>query len=227
MHVSATEEGIDSQMSLLYYARIRCAQNLIPLLTASPRKAHVISVFAGSVEDKVKPDQLPIGIPDPASYGVTAVRTHTCFMKTFLFESLAEQHAGKISFIHMYPGLVDGPTFYIQENPLWFRILWTLMKPLASLVMTSPEDCGRLMVFLSTPRYPAKGTLKPEDGHDSNVARSSQNEIGGGAYAQDQKGDERSEVSWARVRRQDTATKVWEHTMGVLQAAEQKKAAGW
>ncbi|EUC37257.1 hypothetical protein COCCADRAFT_1841 [Bipolaris zeicola 26-R-13] len=207
-----TEEGIDSQMSLLYYSRIRFIQNLSGLLRASPTTAHVISIFAGSVEDQIKAGEVPIGAPEAAIYSVTEVRKRTCFMKTFIFELLAEQHEGKISFVHIYPGLVDGPTFLSEENPLWFRILWRVLKPLASWYMTSPEVCGQVMVSLSTGRYPAKGTLAGDK-----VAFSSQREMGGGAYAVGQRGDERKEVSWAKARRDDTAKKVWEHTMGVLQ----------
>ncbi|EAT81641.2 hypothetical protein SNOG_11142 [Parastagonospora nodorum SN15] len=89
--------------------------------------------------DAVKPDEIPIGIPSKKDYGVSSVRKHVAFMKTFAFEHLAEQHAGKISFIHIYPGLVDGPVFYSDVNPTWFKILWRLLKPLASFYMTSPE----------------------------------------------------------------------------------------
>ncbi|KAH7079496.1 hypothetical protein FB567DRAFT_450042 [Paraphoma chrysanthemicola] len=85
---------------------------------------------------------LPIGTPSPQVYGPTSVRTHVAFMKTFLFESLADKYAGKISFVHIYPGLVDGPTFYSDVNPLWFRMLWRVMKPLMGWYMNSPEDCG-------------------------------------------------------------------------------------
>ncbi|KAH7558749.1 hypothetical protein BM1_04886 [Bipolaris maydis] len=216
-----TEEGLDSQMSLLYYSRIRFIQNLSGLLSASPTTAHVISIFAGSVEDQIKTGEVPIGAPEAASYSVTEVRKRTCFMKTFIFESLAEQHEGKISFVHIYPGLVDGPTFLSEENPLWFRMLWRVLKPLASWFMTSAEVCGQVMVSLCTERYPAKGTLTGDK-----VALSSQKEMGGGAYAVGQRGDERKQVSWAKARRDDSAKKVWEHTMGVLQGAREDNAGG-
>jgi len=213
-------------MSLMYYSRIRFIQKLTPLLRASPRTASVISIFAGGIEEKNEPGTLPIGTPDAASYGVTQVRNHTCFMKTFLFEALAEQHAGKISFIHIYPGLVDGPTFYSDVNPLWFRILWRLLKPLASWYMTSPEVCGQVMVFLATQRYPAKKALvAQEDNAADDVAFSSQRERGGGAYAVGQRGDEKKQVSYAKVRRHDTGKIVWEHTMGILEGVEKKNAA--
>jgi hypothetical protein len=191
---------------------MRFIQNLTPLLLASPGTAHVISIFAGNAEDSIALNETPIGTPPPGSYGITSVRRNTTFMKTFFFEELAEKHAGKISFVHIYPGLVDGPVFYSDVNPLWFRIAWRIFKPLVSWYMTSPEVCGQVMVSLATKRYPAKGAVKEGDA----VAHSSQQEVGGGAYAVGQRGDESKTVSWARARKEDTGKRVWEHTMEIL-----------
>jgi hypothetical protein len=201
---------------------MRFIQNLTPLLTAAPNPAHVISIFAGSVEGSHSPDALPIGVPPPASYGVTAVRNHVVFMKTFFFEELAEKHAGQISFIHIYPGLVDGPGFYTNANPLWFRIAWRLMKPLFSWYMTSPDVCGDVMVFLATKRYAAKGV---ESGAVvGGLARSSQGEVGGGTYAVGQRGDENKGVSYEKVRKGDTGKRVWEHTIETIDEGLKKGA---
>jgi hypothetical protein len=209
-------------MSLLYYSRMRFIQSLTPLLTASPDTAHVISIFAGNMEDRIPAGTQPIGTPRPEIYGITPVRIHATFMKTFFFEELAEKHAGKISFVHVYPGLVDGPTFYTDVNPLWFRILWRVVKPLMSWYMTSPEVCGQIMLFLATERYTAKGTVKPgdEDKAIGGVAFSTQRELGGGAYAVGQRGDERKEVRYLKIRNDDTAKKVWDHTTSVLRIGE-------
>lgn len=224
---AATKEGLDTQMSLLYYSRMRFIQKLTPLLTASPNTARVISIFAGGMEDGVKPGEAPIGIPSPETYGITSVRKHTAFMKTFFFEELAQKHAGKISFIHIYPGLVDGPTFYADVNPLWFRILWFFVKPLASFGMTSPQLCGEVMLYLATQRYPAKGSMK--SGEESKtvggVASSTQDEFGGGAYGVGQRGDENKAVSYVKVRKSDTSKQVWDHTMQTLADIEKKNAA--
>jgi hypothetical protein len=144
-------------------------------------------------------------------------------MKTFAFEHLAAQHAGKISFTHIYPGLVDGPVFYSDVNPWWFRLVWRVVKPLASLYITSAETCGDVMVFLATKRYPAKGETQ-ESGVTGGVAYSTQRELGGGAYGVGQRGDERKDVSYKNVRREDTVEKVWEHTVGVLERIEKENA---
>jgi NAD(P)-dependent dehydrogenase (short-subunit alcohol dehydrogenase family) len=219
-----TTEGIDAQMSLLYYSRMRFIQKLTPLLTAAPGTAHVVSIFAGSMEGRVQPGETQIGTPPAAIYGATAVRNYTVFMKTFFFEKLAEKHAGKISFIHIYPGLVDGPTFYTEVNPSWFRILWRVLKPILWLYMTSPEACGELMLYLATLRYPAKGTAQPDGGSKASggVAYSTQRELGGGAYGVGRSGDENKTVSYERVRKDDTAKKVWDHTMEILAEIESK-----
>lgn len=135
-------------------------------------------------------------------------------MKTFFFEELAEKHAGKISFVHINPGLVDGPTFYSDANPLWVRTTWRVLKPLMSWYMTSPEVCGQVMVYLATKRYPAKGSVTGDQ--STPVAYSSQHEMGGGAYAVGQRGDENKSVSWAKVRKGDMGSKIWNHTIGTF-----------
>ena len=222
-----TSEGIDAQMSLLYYSRMRYIQRLTPLLTAASTTAHVISIFAGGPEDSFKIGETPIGTPLPNSYGITSVRKHVAFMKTFFFEELAEKHAGKISFVHIFPGLVDGPVFLSDVNPWYFRFLWRILKSLIGWYMTSPEDCGTVMVYLATKRYPAKGTVTPGNGSTviGGVSYSSQRELGGGAYSVGQRGDECSGVSYAKIRKSDTSKKVWEHTMRILEGAENKRVA--
>ncbi|KAF2025514.1 hypothetical protein EK21DRAFT_103910 [Setomelanomma holmii] len=85
-------------------------------------------------EDSIKAGEVPIGTPSSSTYGITSVRKHVAFMKTFFFEELAAENAGKISFVHIYPGLVDGPNFYNADvNPLWFRVVWRIVKPLREL----------------------------------------------------------------------------------------------
>jgi hypothetical protein len=210
-------------MSLLYYSRMRLITSLTPLLTASPNSnSHVISIFAGSMEE-AKPGENPIGTPSPATYGVSSVRKHVCFMKNFFFEELAEKHAGKISFTHIYPGLVDSPVFYSDVNPMWFRVAWRILKPLVSWYVTSDKDCGAVMVFLATQRYPAKG-VKVEGEVVGGVAHSSLRELGGGAYSVGQRGDENKNVAFENLRKGDEGRKVWEHTMGVLEGIERKNA---
>lgn len=225
----ATSEGLDAFLSTTYYSRIRFITQLLSLLTASPLPGHVISIYAGGFEDGTSPGESPIGCPLPATYGITGVRKHTCFMKNFLFEELADRHAGKLSLTHIYPGLVDGPGFYSPDMPTWFRIVWRLLKPLAALYMTSADVCGDVMLYLATARYPAKGGIG--EGAESEmvgglqVARSTLGELGGGAYAVGQRGDVGAGgKSYEKVREEGTSRQVWDHTMDVLTGIEKKNA---
>jgi len=192
----------------------------MPLLLASPLPAHVVSIYAGGMEDGTSPGELPIGLPPPSIYGVNSVRKHTCFMKTFFFEELAEKHAGKLSLSHIYPGLVDGPTFYGPDMPTWFKVVWTFVKPLAWLLyMTPPAVCGEVMLYLATPRYPAKTELVDR----VEVAKSTTGELGGGAYAVGQRGDVGSKgKSYEKVRTEETSKQVWDHTMEILERIEKE-----
>ncbi|KEY72939.1 hypothetical protein S7711_07903 [Stachybotrys chartarum IBT 7711] len=213
-----TEEGLDTFISTTYYSRIRFITQLAPLLTASPITGHAISVYAGGMEDGTKPGEFPVGTPPSEIYNLNTVRKHSAFMKTFAFEELAEQYAGRLSLVHIYPGLVDGPGFLSPEMPTWFRFVWRLLKPLLSLfAMTSSDDCGQVMVYLSTRHFPAKGSALTMD--TSEIAKSTLDEPGGGAYGVGQRGDAVPGIRYEKVREWDTRRKVWQHTMDVIEGA--------
>ncbi|KIW08509.1 uncharacterized protein PV09_01403 [Verruconis gallopava] len=214
-----TEEGLDSFLSTLYYSRIRMTMNLIPLLSASPLNGHVISVYAGSFEEVKAGDEPPIGCPPDDAYGVSTVRRNTVYMKNFAFEELASRHAGRVSFAHIYPGLVDGPAFTDPGNPLWFRVIWRLLYPLLWLTyMTSAEDCGKVMLYLSTPRFPAKGVkqegIEPAMGTDG--------KLGSGSYALGQRADPSKVRSFDKVRPEGVGERIWAHTMETFERIVRK-----
>jgi hypothetical protein len=144
------------------------------------------------------------------------VRKHSSFMKTFLFEELAEKYAGKICLAHIYPGLVEGPAFLGPDSPTWFKIVWRMLKPLLSWYMTAPDVCGQVMVYLATAKFPAQGAISGV----KDVARSSRGERGGGAYSVGQRADAQKGIMYERVRKADTREKVWQHTMETLERAE-------
>ncbi|KAH9909278.1 hypothetical protein F4778DRAFT_222931 [Xylariomycetidae sp. FL2044] len=223
---TTTKEGLDAFMSMVYYSRMRFIQQLIPLLTASPVPGHVVSVYAGGLEDGVgsKPGQpLPIGTPSAEAWGVPAVRKHTSFMKTLMFEEFAARHAGRVSLAHVYPGLVDGPGFTAADMPLWFRVAWRLLKPLLSLAMVKPDKCGLVQVYAASPRYPAKGQSPPGGGEGEASPRSTLWELGGGAYALGASGDVANKaVSYEKVRKEGLGQQVWDHTMGILEQIEKE-----
>lgn len=210
--------------STVYYSRIRFILQLVTLLTASPRTGHVISVYAGTFENGVKAGEEPIGSPPVDAYSFNTVRKYTSFMKTFIFEELADKYAGRLSLIHIYPGLVDGPGF--TEMPLWFRIVFNVLKPLTWFAMTPPADCGMVMAYLATSRFPAKYSVR--DAHastDAEVAKSSLGVPGGGAYSLGQTADSQTQqVMFEKARRADTSKKVWDHTIKTLDDIAKKNA---
>jgi hypothetical protein len=222
-----TKEGLDAFLSTLYYSRIRFIAQLTPLLTASPRQGHVISVYAGSFEEVSAKEEPPIGCPPPSQYGIGTVRRNTVFMKNFVFEELANKHAGNISFTHIYPGLVDGPAFYDPGAPTWFKWVWKIMYPIAWLLyMTSSEVCGQVMLYLATDRYPAKGIVDQE-GKSNGVeaVRGTNGELGGGSYAVGQRGDaQKKGKSFEKIRGEGLSKKIWDHTMSTLEDIAKKNA---
>ena len=201
---------------------------LMPLLTASPLPANVVSVYAGGFEDGTKPGEMPIGCPPPETYGVAGVRKHATFMKTFFFEEIAKKNAGNLRLSHIYPGLVDGPGFYSHEMPQYFRILFRLLKPLLKLYMTSPDDCGQVMLYLATSRYPAKGTIEAGDTKvlgAVEVAKSTDGVLGGGSYAEGQRGDVSAKgQSYEKVRHEGLSQKIWDHTVETLERIEKENS---
>ncbi|KAH7323127.1 hypothetical protein B0I35DRAFT_427166 [Stachybotrys elegans] len=216
---TTTAEGLDALESTLYYSRVRFVTKLAPLLSASPRAGHAVSVYLGAKERGVTTDAY-IGRTPDEKYGVVEVGRYLGFMKTMVFEDLAEKYAGKIRFTHIFPGLVDGPGF--DQLPRVYRILWTLLKPIAWIWMTPPEDCGAVMVYLATDRFPAKGAAK--DGAD--VVRASSGERGGGSYSLGQLADAPpQQVLYEKARKEDTHKKAWDYTMNLLDDIEKRNLA--
>lgn len=199
---------------------MRFILQLLPLLTSSPLPGHVVSVYAGGFEDGTSPGEFPIGCPPDDIYGITTVRKHSTFMKTFFFEELADKYPGQLSLTHVYPGLVDGPVFYNPELPAWSRYVWRLLKPVLYFALTPPEVCGQVMVYLGTSRFPAKGQ-KPAAGQEN---LSTDGEPGGGSYAVGRKGDPVKGVRYEKVRLPETGKRVWDHTIDTLERAKQHGA---
>lgn len=77
-----TAEGLDRTMSLLYYSRIRFVTNLIDLLQAEQKTAHVISVYGAGLEGKLFKDDISLR----HHYSFANARSHIVHMTTMAFE---------------------------------------------------------------------------------------------------------------------------------------------
>jgi hypothetical protein len=140
----------------MYYSRMRITTKLLPLLLRSSLPATVVSVYAAGTEAKLFPEDL--SPRDLTHYRYLQARSHMVYMHTFFMETLAEQHRGQLSLIHIFPGLVLGPGYESPELPLWFRRLcrWVLIPLFGRLITVKPEDCGDIMLSLASSRYPPR-----------------------------------------------------------------------
>ena len=188
----------------------------------------MISVYAGSFEEVKPNEEPPLSWPSEKDYGINTVRKNVVFMKNFMFEELANNHAGRISFIHIYPGLVDGPGFYNADNPLWFKIVWRLVYPfLWATYMTAPDTCGMVMAFLATGAFPAKGETVLPDG-EPEAAVGTEGTRGSGVYSVGQRADPGNKLgttTYPTFQGKDIRKKIWDATMGVFERVERENAS--
>jgi hypothetical protein len=191
---------------------------LTPLLEAPAHESRVVSVYAGSFEEVSASEEAPTGCPSRDIYGIGTVRKNVVFMKNFVFEEFARIHAGKISFIHIYPGLVDGPGFYDANNPLWFKVVYRLLYPLLWLTyMTHPDTCGQVMAYLATDAFPVKSTTTTGK---AQVAVGTDGTQGGGSYAVGQRadaGNKQGIKTFSAFRDKEISEQVWNRTMEVFE----------
>ncbi|RAL01771.1 uncharacterized protein BO80DRAFT_380655 [Aspergillus ibericus CBS 121593] len=217
-----TKEGIDVTMSLMYYSRMRAIMKLLPLLLKSTLPAKVVSVYAAGLEDKLYLDDL--SLRDLSHYSYSQARSHMIYMHTLFMETLAEQHRGKLSLIHIFPGLVLGPGFDKQDMPPWFKLLWRwiFVPVLAPFVTVPPTECGDRMLSLASPRYPPRAVNFSETQEEAAVGTDGTH--GSGVYSLSQKGETNyNNKAYQKIDKDEMRQRVWEHTMSAFGAIEAGK----
>lgn len=202
-------------MSLLYYSRMRIITKLTPLLLKSINSATVISVYAAGMEGKLYSDDLSLRNPKHFSYSQS--RSHMCYMHTLFLESMVQQHPGKLSLIHIFPGLVLGPGFNNPELPSWFRTIWRwIVVPVFGRWTVKPDNSGDLMLSLASGRYLPGG--KSEAGSEGASVRATNGQAGGGAYSLKSNGESNYKAkAYKKIDKDGLRTKVWEHTNGAFE----------
>jgi len=225
-------EGLEFRVSLLYYSRMKIILNLMPLLLASNLPAHVVSVFAAGKEGDLHLDDF--SMREPKHQGLVSTRSTVTYMTTFFFEWLASEHPGKLSLVHVFPGLIltDG----VKRLPLWARTLWWVLRPMLRLFSTSLEECGTRVLFLANPtRFPARlspggndvGTPGSKSNHVQGLVTATSTDLkkGGGAYGVNLDAETMPESqihkSYDQHRAEDVGGKIVAHT---LKAFEEIKA---
>ncbi|KAL2834810.1 hypothetical protein BJY01DRAFT_223965 [Aspergillus pseudoustus] len=225
-----TPEGLDKSMSLMYYSRMRAIFNLQPLLAQSPKPATVISVYAGGFEQKLFTDEL--SLRDLKRYSYSQARSHMVYMHTLFFEHLASQPepAGKVSLVHIFPGLVLGPGFHDTEYPAWFRFIWRWMfiPVFGRLLTIEPAVSGMRMLGLASPRYPPMRSKNNEvvsssraGGEEADVVKATNGLVGGGCYALTWNGEDNFKAkNYAKFDKDVLRQQVVSHTLKAFDVIE-------
>ena len=172
-----------------------------------------------------------LSLRDPEHHGLAVTRSHVAYLHTFFMEYLAAQNPGRLSLVHVFPGLVMTPAFKNPGVPIWFRAIFTLFNPIIRLLTTSLAEAGDRILFLASPdRFPAQqttgGSLKSSvpavSGPKVDMVTGSDGVMGSGAYAVDIKGNPvKNEQSYKGYREQGVGEKLVAHT---LKAFEDIKA---
>ncbi|OJJ50329.1 hypothetical protein ASPZODRAFT_128945 [Penicilliopsis zonata CBS 506.65] len=208
-----TDEGLDKAMSMMYYSRMRAIIQLRPLLLRSSKPATVVSVYAGGFEEKIYPDNLSLRYP--MKYAYLQARSHIVYMHTAFFEALAAENKGRLSLVHVFPGLVIGPGFNDPEYPGWIRLMmkWILFPILGRLVAVEPAECGDRMLSLASPRYAPRSTDKPTV-KDGELVRATNGELGGGCYALTSNGEDNFKPKiYAKLDKEKLRQQIVAHTL--------------
>ncbi|KAJ9602121.1 hypothetical protein H2200_013481 [Cladophialophora chaetospira] len=220
-----TKEGLEFRVSLLYYSRMRIIVNLLPLLLASELPAHIISVFAGGKESDFHLED--ISLRDPQNWSSLNIRSHVAMMHTFFFEYLVTQHPGKLSFVHLYPGLVMTNAFMNPGVPWWARIGFRVFYPFFRLASTPIGEAGERVLFLASPqRFPASQGTGDATAVETKlaVANGTDGREGSGAYGVNIDGEtSHNAKAIEKYRAEGLGGKITEHTMKVFEVISSGK----
>lgn len=138
---TASDEGIDTKLSLHYLSRFQIIDKLLPSLDKAGNKgelARVVSVLAAGYETPL--DFSNLDLKKYSSIKINSAYTPT--LNSLSMEYLASKHP-KVGFVHNAPGFVN--TNILSALP--FVLRW-LAKPLLYFG-TSAEECGKYQAYFS------------------------------------------------------------------------------
>jgi NAD(P)-dependent dehydrogenase (short-subunit alcohol dehydrogenase family) len=209
-----TSEGLPFQLSLMYYSRIRCIWQLLPLLQRS-EIGHAVSVLNPKLAGALVPDDLGL----KHHYGFKYGASHVVWMKTMMFEQLANRY--NISCIHNYPGIVMTNMADTGGLPLWAKWLWKYFFAIVlSPWQTKLEECGDRHLFFASSRFKRRTDERKKETEDIEVANASDGVVGGGAYRIGSRGEEMKNLKNYEEVKAQIYDKVWEHTKKAFETIE-------
>ncbi|KAG9023820.1 hypothetical protein FS837_005620 [Tulasnella sp. UAMH 9824] len=133
--------GIDRRMVLEFYSRWKFIDELLPLLNTAANKgeeARVLIIKGSTAQQPIDPDDF--GFRKNPSTALAQTKA-TCVYNNMMVEEYSKLYP-KLSFCHMYPGLVNTPAF---DTVLWWQKPLVLVAKL--LFMISPEESGQRLLF--------------------------------------------------------------------------------
>ena len=143
-------EGLDNSIALRYYGRIRCTQNLLPVMAPHAR---TITILAGGQEGKIFEDDLDL----EHNYSIANAAGHFASMLSLSTDKFAEANPEK-AFVHVFPGLVStGLLGRSATGVLGYVFRW-VVEPLVSLFAAKAEDVGERMLYCGTSEQFEKGS---------------------------------------------------------------------
>ncbi|KAG9040768.1 hypothetical protein FS837_000197 [Tulasnella sp. UAMH 9824] len=154
-----TSDGIDTRLALSFYSRWKFVDELLPLLesaTSDGEEARIMTILAPGVSGGPL-DTSDLGLKKNYSSGLA--RKHgPAYTDNFIAEYSSRYPA--ISFIHIFPGLVNTPLF--NNLPWYLRLTFTF---LGFVMARSIQDCGEYMTSaLLNPEYKTGGFWLSSDG---------------------------------------------------------------
>jgi hypothetical protein len=219
-----TKEGLDRTLSLLYYSRAHFIHQLLPLLLASPLPGHAVSVFGPGRDTKLYADDL--SLRDAQHYSFMHNGSHAAFMTTLFLERLAAQYPERLALAHYFPSLVLTEAFYLGAVPWWFKWAVRLLTLLLYLYVVPRKECGEQVVFLASPRFPARpfdttAAVLGKRAGNVDVAVSSDGVLGGGAYRVNWNGETLPKTKeYKNFVEEELSEKIWNHTMKAFEVIE-------
>lgn len=146
-------------------------------------------------------------------------------------EKIAEANPGRISLMHVYPGVVMTDMLEKGDTPRWLKWLWRFgLAPIMSFWETKGEVCGERILWLMSERWRPRvvGEVweeerEREDGlRGVDLVKAVDGTSGGGMYNVGSVGERYpTPKMYKRYKEDGAAEVVWKHTMDAFKVIEE------
>ncbi|KFX88418.1 hypothetical protein V490_07647 [Pseudogymnoascus sp. VKM F-3557] len=196
-----TKEGLETCFAISYYSRMRLIQNLLPLLRQSSQP-RVLSLLNGGKEKPMFDDDISL----EKNWSADAVIAHTTTMTSLALEHLAKNDE-RITFLHVFPGLVNTGNFIrvtaAESSGVVWRVLLAAFCRMITVVQAvfgiTPEECGERQAYHLTSDKFGPGSQRIDDSSEIVSAHA------GGVF------EKYRDSGWPE--------KIWEQTTSVFESA--------